>query len=326
MIFEMYISFKAIIKSLKDGSYMEKTRTGIYGLNPLLDGGFNKHSVTTLVGATGTGKTTFVTQFLHRGLEEGQEAIYITLEEAKEQILTEAAEMGWPDLRDYEKDGTLVFIEAGGMEFSDFIKEELPEFVAEWEDIHARIAIDPLTPIVWTAQDKYKQRELISTLFNEAKKIGTVVSTLEEHGTFGDLSGPETVIPMYLSDAVIHLRYVTHTTTPTQKRLKGMEMVKIETTMRILKSRSSWHSSISHPYSIFRGIGIVIEGIEVGIASHRFPDDLREGMLKKFEKLPKNYKNKLIAMVESLSNQDIGTMNPHQLISLILNEYDITLK
>ncbi|UCF08367.1 MAG: ATPase, partial [Thermoplasmata archaeon] len=71
---------------------MEKIKTGIYGLNPLLDGGFNKHSVTTVVGATGTGKTTFVSQFLHRGLEEEQEAIYITLEEHKEQILKEAAE------------------------------------------------------------------------------------------------------------------------------------------------------------------------------------------------------------------------------------------
>jgi KaiC/GvpD/RAD55 family RecA-like ATPase len=305
---------------------MDKVKTGIYGLNPLMEGGLNKHTVTTVVGATGTGKTTFVTQFLHRGLEEGEECIYITLEEHKEQILKEAAEMGWADLKDFMDDGTLVFIEAGGLEFSDFIKEELPEFVAEWAGIHARIAIDPLTPIVWTAQDKYKQRELISTLFNEAKKVGTVLSTLEEHGTFGNLSGPETVIPMYLSDTVIHLRYVTQFTSPSQERLKGMDIAKVETLMRIVKSRSSWHSTVSHPYSIFRGIGIIIEGVDVGIESHRFPDDLRENLLGKFEKLPKKHRDKLINMVESLSSQDLGTMNPHQLISLILNEYDVTLK
>jgi KaiC/GvpD/RAD55 family RecA-like ATPase len=304
---------------------MEKIKTGIYGLNPLLAGGFNKNSATTIVGATGTGKTTFVTQFLHRGLEEGEEAIYITLEEYKDQILKEASEMGWEDLKDYVDDGALVFIEAGGLEFSDFIKEELPEFVAEWEGIHARIAIDPLTPIVWTAQDKYKQRELISTLFNEAKKVGTVLSTLEEHGTFGNLSGPETVIPMYLSDTVIHLKYVSQFTIPHQERFKGMEMAKVDTMMRIVKSRSSWHSTISHPYTIFKGIGLIIEGVDVGIESHRFPDDLRESLLKKFEKLPKEQKEKLTSIVENVSTQDIGTMNPHQLMSLILNEYDITL-
>ncbi|UCE73285.1 MAG: hypothetical protein JSV56_09650 [Methanomassiliicoccales archaeon] len=304
---------------------MEKITTGIYGLNPLLDGGLNKNSVTTVVGATGTGKTTFVMQFLHRGLEEGEEAIYITLEEYKEQILKEAAEMGWGDLKDYLEDGSLVFIEAGGMEFSDFIKEELPEFVAEWEGIHARIAIDPLTPIVWTAQDKYKQRELISTLFSETKKVGTVLSTLEEHGTFGDLSGPETIIPMYLSDAVIHLRYVSHPTALPKERLEGLGMAQVDTRMRIVKSRSSWHSTISHPYTIFKGIGIVIEGVDVGIAGTKFPEDLRETLLSKFEKLPKEYRDKLKNMVEGLTTQDIGTMNPNQLISLILNEYDITL-
>jgi KaiC/GvpD/RAD55 family RecA-like ATPase len=304
---------------------MEKIKTGIYGLNPLLDKGINRNSVTTIVGATGTGKTTFVTQFLHRGLEEGEEAIYITLEEHKEQILKEAAEMGWDDLNDYLKNGQLAFIEAGGLEFSDFIKEELPDFVSEWEGTHARIAIDPLTPIVWTAQDKYRQRELISTLFNETKKVGTVLATLEEHGTFGDLSGPETIIPMYLSDAVIHLRYVAHPTTPTDERLEGLGLAKVDTRMRIVKSRSSWHSSISHPYQIFKGIGIIIEGVDVGIESKKFPDDLKDSLVKKFDILPKEYKEKLVSMVEGLTTQDIGTMNPHQLISLILNEYDITL-
>jgi KaiC/GvpD/RAD55 family RecA-like ATPase len=304
---------------------MEKITTGIYGLNPLIDGGLNKNSVTTIVGATGTGKTTFVTQFLHRGLENGEEAIYITLEEYKEQILRESAEMGWGDLKDYMDDGSLVFIEAGGMEFSDFIKEELPEFVGEWEGIHARIAIDPLTPIVWTAQDKYKQRELISTLFNETKKVGTVLSTLEEHGTFGDLSGPETIIPMYLSDAVIHLRYLAHPAERQLERLKGLGMAQVDTRMRIVKSRSSWHSTISHPYSIFKGVGIVIEGVDIGIESKKFPEDLRKKLETKFDKLPKDYRDKLKGMVESLTSQDIGTMNPSQLISLILNEYDITL-
>lgn len=304
---------------------MDKIRTGIYGLNPLLEGGFNKYSASTVVGATGTGKTTFVTQFLHRGLEEGEEAIYITLEEHKDQILKEAAEMGWTDLKDYINNGTLVFIEAGGLEFSDFIKEELPEFVAEWEGIHARIAIDPLTPIVWTTPDKYKQRELISTLFNETKKVGTVVSTLEEHGTFGDLSGPETIIPMYLSDTVIHLRYITHPTTTSLERLKGLGVAKVDTRMRIVKSRSSWHSTISHPYTIFRGLGLLIEGVDIGIESHRFPDDLRDSLLEKFEKLPKEYRDKLNNIIESLSTQDIGTMNPAQVMSLVLNEYDIEL-
>ncbi len=305
---------------------MEKIKTGIFGLNPLLEGGFNKNTVTIVVGATGTGKTTFATQFLHRGLEEDEEAIYITLEERKEQILKEATEMGWADLHDYVKEDQLVFIEAGGVEFSDFIKEELPEFVSDWAGSkHARIAIDPLTPIIWTAQDKYKQRELISTLFHEAKKVGTVIATLEEHGTFGNLSGPETVIPMYLSDTVIHLKYITKFSPIIHERHKDIEVTKVDTALRIVKSRSSWHSTVSHPYMILNGVGLVIEGVDIGLETHKFPSDLRKSLEAKFEKLPKNHRLRLEEVLKSLSTQDIGSMNPHQLISLILNEYGITL-
>jgi KaiC/GvpD/RAD55 family RecA-like ATPase len=305
---------------------MEKIKTGIYGLNPLLEGGFNKNTVSIIVGATGTGKTTFATQFLHRGLEEGEEAIYITLEERKEQILKEAAEMGWGDLQDYVKEDQLVFIEAGGFEFSEFIKEELPEFVSEWAGSrHARIAIDPLTPIIWTAKDNYKQRELISTLFHEAKKVGTVLATLEEHGTFGNLSGPETVIPMYLSDTVIHMKYITRFSSLSHEHHKELEVTKVDTALRIVKSRSSWHSTVSHPYMILNGIGLIIEGVDIGLETHKFPSDLSKNLEAKFEKLPKIEREKMEDILKSLSSQDIGKMNPHQLISLILNEYGISL-
>ena len=37
---------------------MKKLKTGILGLDSLLDGGFNEHSATIVVGSAGTGKTT----------------------------------------------------------------------------------------------------------------------------------------------------------------------------------------------------------------------------------------------------------------------------
>jgi len=40
-----------------------------------------------IVGPTGAGKTTMATQFIRRGLESGQEAIFISLDENKEQIM-----------------------------------------------------------------------------------------------------------------------------------------------------------------------------------------------------------------------------------------------
>ncbi|MBM4249526.1 MAG: ATPase, partial [Euryarchaeota archaeon] len=85
-----------------------KIKSGIFGLNALLDGGINEHSVSVVVGSSGAGKTICATQFLHWGLQAGQEGIYITLDESPEQILSEAAEMGWEDIRDYVRQERLV--------------------------------------------------------------------------------------------------------------------------------------------------------------------------------------------------------------------------
>ena len=110
---------------------MNKVRTGILGLNPLLDGGFNENSTTVVIGRSGAGKTTLATQFIRRGLHEGQEGIFVSLDENKEQIIREAVEMGWSDILGYLDDEQLVFIDASGREFSTFIRKELPAFVAD---------------------------------------------------------------------------------------------------------------------------------------------------------------------------------------------------
>jgi KaiC/GvpD/RAD55 family RecA-like ATPase len=160
---------------------MNKIKSGVFGLNPLLDGGINENSATVVIGCSGAGKTTFATQFIRRGLESGQEGIFVSLDENKEQIIREAVEMGWKSIVDYIEDERLVFIDASGLEFSTFIKKELPSFVADWKGANARISIDPLTPVMWSVTDRYEQRELIGFMLKETRKVGTVLATLEEH-------------------------------------------------------------------------------------------------------------------------------------------------
>ena len=154
---------------------MKKITSGIYGLNPLLDGGINVNSTTVVIGASGAGKTTFATQYLRRGLEEGQEGIFVSLDENKEQIIREAVEMGWPEIVDYLQDELLVFIDASGKDFSEFIQKELPGFVQEWKGADSRIVVDPLTPVMWAIQDRYMQRDILGFMLKETRKVGTVL-------------------------------------------------------------------------------------------------------------------------------------------------------
>jgi len=63
---------------------------GIPGFDELIEGGIEKNSIILIAGGTGTGKTSFCTQFLHHGAHQGEKTLYISFEEAPEQILKHA--------------------------------------------------------------------------------------------------------------------------------------------------------------------------------------------------------------------------------------------
>jgi len=285
---------------------VRKIRSGIYGLNPLLDGGVNENSTTVVIGRSGAGKTTLATQFIRRGLQDGQEGVFVSLDENKEQIIREAVEMGWSDILDYLDNELLVFIDASGREFSNFIRKELPAFVADWKGSNARIVVDPLTPVLWSTKDLYEQRDLIGYMFKQTRKVGTVLCTLEEHGP-GDLAGPETVIPMYLADCVVHLKFNSDHANPSRL-------------LNIVKCRNSRHSPSAHAFQIVRGLGIVIEGVDGRrAATAKVPSQLRQLLLT--HSMPKNVRDALEKSLDGLTDEDFRSLKPEQVLELIIQEY-----
>ncbi len=288
---------------------MKKIKTGVFGLNPLLDGGLNENSTTAVIGSSGAGKTTFAIQFIRKGLESGQEGIFVSLDENKEQIIREAVEMGWKDIIDYLKKERLVFIDASGKDFSNFIRKELHNFVSDWKGAQTRIAIDPLTPVVWAVENHYEQRELISQLLKQTRKVGTVLCTLEEHGTEGDLSGKETVIPMYLADCVIHLRY------------KAME-AENNRMLKIVKCRNSWHSDGFYPYKIISGLGLVTQSRQY---EKKEKKEVISALIKQLESnadaLPDQIYRRMQKTFSQLSDTELGDITHEELMHYVLDEY-----
>ncbi|MDG6220980.1 MAG: ATPase domain-containing protein [Candidatus Thermoplasmatota archaeon] len=289
---------------------MKKIPSGVYGLNRLLGGGINQGSTNVVIGSAGAGKTTFATQFIRRGLEEGQEGIFVSLDENKEQIVKEAVEMGWPEILEYIDKELLVFIDASGKDFSRFIKEELPAFVEEWKRANARIVIDPLTPVMWAVQERYEQRDLLSFLFKQTRRVGTVVCTLEEHTPQGDLSGAEVVIPMYLADTVIHLR---HRATEEEVFRK----------LKIAKCRSSKHSEMYHPYSIIKGLGVVVEKGDYNPSEEKTASlEMRRLLKDRARVLPPLVYKRILKVLDELSDNDFKTLSPTEMVDSIIEEYE----
>ena len=282
---------------------MKKISTGIAGLDSLLDGGVYKGHVISLVGSAGTGKTLSCLAFLRQGIAEGHDCIYISLEESAEQLIREAEGMGWGEFRKAMDDEKFTILEASGKNFSDFIKNDLPLFVDNYRGPFARIAVDPLAPVIWSIPDKYSQRNIISFMFNSLKKIGTVMVTVEEHTPTGE----ETLIPIYLSDTVIHLNYA------------GLGAT-ISRTLRIIKSRNSWHSHISHPYSIIHGIGPVILSSEQHEREKEPNREIIEAFNRMREDIPRKYRKRVEEIIKNITVGQTGAIEPEKFISLILKQ------
>ena len=74
---------------------LRKMRTGIPGLDKMLNGGLIEGRPYLITGGPGAGKSIFVMQFLMQSIRKGEDALYITLEEPYDEIRQNMAQFGW---------------------------------------------------------------------------------------------------------------------------------------------------------------------------------------------------------------------------------------
>lgn len=177
--------------------------------NPELDrmcgGGFFRDSVTLVSGATGTGKTLLVTNFLAGGAAAGERALLVGYEESRGQLFRNAR--GWGvDFEAMEADGRLkvvcIYPEAQNLpDHLLMIRELVEEFNPD------RIAIDSLSALERIAPETGFREFLISlTSFIKKHEIAGLC-TATNKSLVGGQSASEQHIST-LTDSIILLRYI----------------------------------------------------------------------------------------------------------------------
>jgi KaiC/GvpD/RAD55 family RecA-like ATPase len=74
---------------------LNRIKTGVEGLDEIIQGGLPKSSITLVSGPPGGGKSIFCFQFLYEGVKSNERCLYLTLDKKVEGLLVQARELGF---------------------------------------------------------------------------------------------------------------------------------------------------------------------------------------------------------------------------------------
>jgi circadian clock protein KaiC len=251
------------VQQLDQGSSDARVTSGNDEIDALCGGGFFRDSIVLVSGATGTGKTLMVTEFLAGGVLQGERSLLLAFVESHDQLHRNARGWGY-DFQKAESDGLLrvvsTYPEVATLEDHLVeIKKAIDEFGP------ARIAIDSLSALERVGSPKAFREFIIGlTAYVKAKQVVGLFTAATET-LLGGSSVTETHIST-LTDSIVLLRYV---------EVYGA----VKRGMTVLKMRGSDHDRDIREYRI-DGSGLhvgdpfrTVAGILSGNVVNRVPQE-----------------------------------------------------
>jgi circadian clock protein KaiC len=173
-------------------------------LDALLGGGIEQGSSTLILGPAGTGKSTFVLQFVAAACKRGEKAAILVFDEELGLLIDRAKVMGF-DLENLRKSGLLHIeqVDAAELspgEFAQRVRDRVDQAQAK------TVVIDSLNGYQAAMPEENSLTLHIHELIQYLNRQGAnTFLTVAQHGLIGEMKAPVDVT--YLADTVILLRY-----------------------------------------------------------------------------------------------------------------------
>jgi len=148
-----------------------RIKTGIMGLDELMEGGFPPGSCVLVSGKIGTGKSIFAMQYIVKGITDfGESGVFVSLERGKKALYQDFQRFGW-QLQRLEKEGSLQLLgdplarlSMGGRDakriISDIVKaveaSESKRLVVDGMELLSMLPRDEFT--LWVELNNFKER------------------------------------------------------------------------------------------------------------------------------------------------------------------------
>jgi circadian clock protein KaiC len=188
------------------GDTMERCATGIDGFDKISQGGFIRNSTNVLVGGPGSGKTTFLLQFLWNGVKKFEEnGLYCSFEPDILETVNDARSFGW-DFGKLGEEGKIKFLKFSPTTSIDELKTELTKLIAQGGI--RRICFDPISVLALNLSEQGKIRNVIFELASLMKRLNVTTiladESMEAEGMQAQTQGEwtKTDIIRFLSDSV----------------------------------------------------------------------------------------------------------------------------
>lgn len=204
----------------------DRTESGIPGLDKIIEGGFVKNSINLIAGQTGTGKTLFAMQYLLHGLRNGENGLYITLEQTVDDIMSDVGKFGWDvEFKKYIQQGKFSIISQepiGIKELQDATITNIKKLSAK------RFVLDSLSiaTMGWkvSSMDIGKIRSEIFTYMKTLKNSSVTALLITEIPETQTKSLSRFGFEEFLSDGVIILHYLEYAAGGTPRSLLVRKM------------------------------------------------------------------------------------------------------
>lgn len=195
-------------------------KTGIRGLDELLQGGIPRGASVVVAGEAGTGKTVLGLEFLVKGACLYQEkGLFVSLEESPEEITGHAASFNW-DLEGLISRGMVL------INYQPLVDVEVSEFICSLGSIIGlhqirRVVIDSLPDLIARVRDQAQLREKFFYMLRYLHHLGCTTLLLYPRG--GEIAEQQLGIVLSLAHGNILLRsLLVH-----NRRIRHLEIYKM---------------------------------------------------------------------------------------------------
>ncbi|WP_415382775.1 RAD55 family ATPase [Halosimplex sp. TS25] len=184
---------------------IELTKTGIDGLDEILNGGIVKNSTTLVSGNPGAGKSILCLQFIYNGVEQFDEkGIYLTFEEDAKDLQEAAESLGFDNWAEHVENGDIKVYDKKVLLRENDFSSSLELLLDDFEDNdYDRVVLDSLAMFeLFFETEKEKRTYLLKFTDILSQNELTTLMTNEQGAVF-----PETEIGLenYLTDGNIYL-------------------------------------------------------------------------------------------------------------------------